>query len=113
MSGVSQSRQTRKGIPKANSPKFSENQAISTLNSVEVSPHAQQLFGKRGGKFKRGRTAAKAHHKPKDTKPSLRKDDEKLAKAIDRINANHEITRGLLFQVAQKIPEARELVLES
>lgn len=51
----------------------------------------------------------------KEEEPVLGPEDEKLAKAIDRINADADgdLIRGLLFIVAQKIPDARQMVLSA
>lgn len=49
----------------------------------------------------------------KDGKPQLSEEDQELARAIDRINANHELLRGVLFTVVQKVPEARKMVLDA
>jgi len=49
----------------------------------------------------------------KDGKPKLSEEDQELARAVDRINANHDLLKALLFIVGQKVPDARKLILES
>lgn len=90
-----------------------ESQPISDLKSPAISPHTQQPFKKRASKRKKPKTVFREARKPQDSKPKLDKDDQELVRALDRIHANHDLTRALLFMVAQALPEARRMVLNS
>ncbi|KAJ8118265.1 hypothetical protein OPT61_g701 [Boeremia exigua] len=64
------------------------------------------------GKKGKGK-AARGSRQPGKNRSRLSAEDAELAKAVDRIHANVALTRGLLFRVAQKLPEARKIVLET
>lgn len=78
-----------------------ESQATPTLRSVDVESQALVPY-----KPKRRYVGRKA-------RPQLSEEDQELARAVDRINANHDLLRALLFTVVQKVPEARKLVLQA
>ncbi|KAF2999389.1 hypothetical protein E8E13_006640 [Curvularia kusanoi] len=50
---------------------------------------------------------------PTRPKSRLEMEDQELAKAVERIDANHALTRALLFMVGQKVPDARRMILSS
>lgn len=87
-------------------------QARSRGDSPEASPHTQQPR-KEEGKGRKGKTAAKYTRKPEEEQSILDAGDEELVRAVDRINTNKELTRGLLFLVAQKVLEARKMILSA
>ncbi|KAJ4363312.1 hypothetical protein N0V95_001085 [Ascochyta clinopodiicola] len=77
----------------------------SEHESEEISPHTKQPPRKAKGDGKKPKTA----HKSAREKPTVGPEDEKLARAIDRID-NRELTKALLLLMAQRLPEARKMI---
>ncbi|KAJ4987468.1 P-protein [Stagonosporopsis vannaccii] len=84
-----------------------------TDSEPEDLPYTHQLHRKDKGKRKKGRAPAKDTRRSASTTATLSADDVKLAKALDRISENHELTKGLLFHIAQQVSDARKLIFEA
>lgn len=99
-----------KGKQKRNT-NVEEDEDNSSNGSTAASPHTRQPPRKVKSKVKKSDAAIKEALKLGIKNFIRGPDDEKLAKAIDRINQGKDLVRGLLFVIAQKIPEARKVVL--
>ena len=92
-----------------------EDEAKSEDVSKLTSPHTHQPPQKHKDKGRKVEAAIKGAIQSKGERLVLGLEDERLAKAIDMIDAdtNEDLIRGLLFVVAQHIPEARTMVLKA
>lgn len=99
--------------PKSNNANTDGAPTRPTYDKPEAAPHTHQPPRKDKSKSKKGKAPAKDSHKSAGTKPALSADDAGLVRALERISGNHALIRGLLFHIAQQVPEARKLILEA
>lgn len=98
--------------PKSSGKNKKKAQSESKEASPSGSPHAKQPSRQDEGKDKKGKGPAAPLHKQRKDRPRLNADDMELAKAVERIHANDDLTRGLVIRLAQQIPEARKMIVE-